>query len=572
MTKAVASWRLERGVPLGQLEQLFGSSTVFGTVSTQFLVGSFNYLALGLFCLWALSPLGGQASLHIISTVSQPSTTTTNITSFNSEKRSFFEISNDNMVHIPTLNGIYLTSLMAPRKVKVSPVDLWGNVKIPIISQIDPNIKANETGWYDLEDSIASRPYSALVGIPIVGASLDGNTTFNIESSYFDIICYNLSLASYVPISSKVKTSPDRHDPVFAQLDNGTFVGSNGTELCPQSGCQISFSLGFSHYAENWAFSQPGLYPDVAGDTGQHKALNFTPTLLFESRYWAEAFPSTSVAHCSVNRIYVESAISCVGDPSLLRKPQCVVQAIRESQKPHEAMDITPFLFPGMFLGFSQNIAQSGGQGHRSTATMTERYLYNSDNPLFALDVDVPLYQLPKRIFSQRLCQVINTYYLASLFPEGMVGGLTAALAMQSYGSYKENATHIVPAVITTSLHDIYVTHGAWLAAFVISSLAMFAAAAGSAVLAHITTTPDILGYVSSLTRDSRYVALPSGGSAMDGATRSRLLKHRVVKFGDVRGGGSGSGSGSGDDERVGFLAFADAERAERAKAGKLYE
>jgi hypothetical protein len=48
---------------------------------------------------------------------------------------------------------------------------------------------------------------------------------------------------------------------------------------------------------------------------------------------------------------------------------------------------------------------------------------------------------------------------------------------------------------------------------------------------------PDILGYISSLTRDNPYIPLPPGGSTPDATERTILLKDLVIKLGDVNPG-----------------------------------
>jgi hypothetical protein len=67
MLREGARWRAQRGAPLGALEELLGSASLFGTVETQFLLRSCTFTGVLLFVLWALSPVGGQASLRLVS-------------------------------------------------------------------------------------------------------------------------------------------------------------------------------------------------------------------------------------------------------------------------------------------------------------------------------------------------------------------------------------------------------------------------------------------------------------------------------------------------------------------------
>jgi hypothetical protein len=233
---------------------------------------------------------------------------------------------------------------------------------------------------------------------------------------------------------------------------------------------------------------------------------------------------------------------------------------MRDSQLPHPASDISPFLFAGMFLRFAGRLAQSASPGRPATATLTERYINNTASPLLASDLDNPLFQLPKSVFSQRLTQIVNTYYLASILPEGIAGDLPSILSVTN-DPYLANVTHNnLPGTVTT-FSNVYTINRLWMAAFLVSSLVMFVASVISAVLTHLTSIPDVLGYVSSLTRDSPHVPLPPGGSTLYGVKRSRLLQGEVVRLGDVQ-----------RDDGIGYLAFADWNRAGRPRNDKLYD
>jgi hypothetical protein len=68
-THAIMLWRLERkgGERLGVLDTLAASTSFTNSVITQFRLRSINLLGLLLIVLWALSPIGGQATLRQIS-------------------------------------------------------------------------------------------------------------------------------------------------------------------------------------------------------------------------------------------------------------------------------------------------------------------------------------------------------------------------------------------------------------------------------------------------------------------------------------------------------------------------
>ena len=302
--------------------------------------------------------------------------------------------------------------------------------------------------------------------------------------------------------------------------------------------------------------------------TGNDKLFfNETQTLLFESKL-SPVFPGVenpaTVAYCNIHRIYVETAVNCVEDVSSIRKPQCYVTAVRESQAKHQPSDITPFLFPSILSQFSTSLAHSQGQQRgRGSYSLTEKYLNNTDAPLLVQDFGMRLFNLDKEVFSQRLTQVINTYYIASLFPSAMVGGLDTQLPTYTVSQYTSAPIKRATTGTVTSLQNhLYSTNIAWLTVFLVTSTVMLAAATTSSVLAYFTAIPDVLGYASSLTRDSAYFPHSSTkGSVLDGLTRSRKLKDQKVKLGDVR-----------CNERIGLLAFSEADAAVRAEKKKLYQ
>ena len=535
-------------------------------------MGSFNMLAVGLFVLWALSPLGGQSSLHIIKTVPSFAVAAKDILTFNTEIPSPFSALRLRPSSVEAqMNGLYITSLMAPPNVKRSPVDIWGNLKVPLMSSLALDASSNGTGWYDIEAFTEDVPYSSLIGIPVGNLPRTGNTTFTVESSYFDIGCYSLSLSPYVPTTESF-TSPSNIDisateskeaPRLMQIPNNTFYGKQDPES--------SFTIGIDRYIDWKAGSLASIWDEgmssyIKNVTGNDKRFfGEAQTFLFESKL-APVFPGVenpaTVAYCNIQRIYVESAVICVEDPSSMRKPQCSVTAIRESQLKHQPSDITPFLFPSILGQFSSSLAHSQGQLEGSGYSLTEKYLNNTDTPLLVQDFGMRLFNLDKEVFSQRLTQVVNTYYMASLFPSAMVGGLDTQLPTYMVSQYTSSPIKRATTGTVTSLQtDLYAINISWLIVFLATSTVMLAAATISSVLAYFTTIPDVLGYASSLTRDTAYFPHSAKGSVLDGLTRSRKLKDQKVRLGDVR-----------CNEQIGLLAFSEADAATRAEKKKLYQ
>lgn len=64
LMKALGAWRIEKGIGIATLEQLLGSRAIGSTLLMLISLKSYNVLGLLLVLLWALSLLGGQASLR----------------------------------------------------------------------------------------------------------------------------------------------------------------------------------------------------------------------------------------------------------------------------------------------------------------------------------------------------------------------------------------------------------------------------------------------------------------------------------------------------------------------------
>ena len=559
-TRVLATWQLERGCSLGILEQLFWSSTFVSAITTQFFMRSCNLLGLGLIILWVLSPLGGQSSLYILHTTRDTTTSVSNIRFFNTSLDAPFN--SGDIGSMPQINAIYMSSLLAPQSIKESPMDLWGNVKLPIMSRM--NGDATRDGWKEVKKD-PQVVYSSLLGIPFDGTQRGSNSSFHLESSYYDIDCFDVSLQPK-PISMTnstlldVKTHYTGSSPLVIQkIPDHEFLGNNWSVPCGQVDCTVPFTLGLDHYVTDITHGTLDIFPNVTDNKQTY--FDEPPVLLFQSRWWRGAPYQTSVAYCHINQIYVESEVRCVDTQTSV--PQCAVHAMRDSLIPHPAKDLTNFIFPMTMQGFAIYLTQATGKTHPADNSLTERYLNNTASPLLARKDDLPIYLLPKETLSERLTQVVNTYYLSALLPEGMTGNFSAPLDSNREEIYNKDYAAI-PTTVTQAAWKPYTyqINPAWLTIFIIASTIMLFAAIWTAIIAHRTLIPDVLGYVSTMTRDTSDPSFPGGGTTLDGLDRSRLLKDIPVRLGDSKAG----------DASAGYLSFTGAGVAQRASPERYYQ
>lgn len=112
-------------------------------------------------------------------------------------------------------------------------------------------------------------------------------------------------------------------------------------------------------------------------------------------------------------------------------------------------------------------------------------------------------------------------------------------------------------------LEQVYELDMPWLVVYFVSVAVMFLAAAVSLVLHAKCNAPPILGYVSSLIRDSVFFSEIGiqGNSMEDGASKASRLGSMEVKIADVW-----------SEESVGRVAFAPAQNRGVVKKGRWYE
>lgn len=175
--------------------------------------------------------------------------------------------------------------------------------------------------------------------------------------------------------------------------------------------------------------------------------------------------------------------------------------------------------------------------------SITQQFL---DDPGVLLTGDPYLRQsaqlglLSPKLFSYRLSLVWNSFYMAVVDPVLILGG----------DSGKSSNWTLVPveARFDASQPLQYALYSGWLAVYMFATAVLVGATVATVILRINMKGPEILGYVSSLMRDSRFTEKGArAGSALNGDDRSRLLKSVRVKLMDVEG-----------DRDVGRIAFTE--------------
>jgi hypothetical protein len=319
----IATYHLERGVALGNLDQLVGSRTLGSTITTHYQLKSFNTLGLGLLILWSISPIGGQAVLRVQSTNSKLKATPATFNYFNTDTASQVTVTYatgpDNAGDVDAwftrIASLYTATLLGTETFKDNPLDLWGNVKIPFLSSYNGSL---DDSWSKLPDNSSLFYYSALAGIPISEIPL-GTTIFSIESSYMETQCQNIShRAEEIDFLSGFDY--DYASSAIFSPSNGTYRGSNWTDNISPPTPDASWTLGLDNFVAP-VFSNLSSQEEYMGSPSQLPPLSdeqVSPAILFfqaidptDDGPTGSPLTSSTAAFCKLRQIYVESNITC---------------------------------------------------------------------------------------------------------------------------------------------------------------------------------------------------------------------------------------------------------------------
>ena len=161
---------------------------------------------------------------------------------------------------------------------------------------------------------------------------------------------------------------------------------------------------------------------------------------------------------------------------------------------------------------------------------------------------------------AKRLTLLLNTVWQISLCLYAISIGASANLTACA-GSISSDARKATTTANTSEfLPDYKYRTNTWHAALLlVISIVLQICGIVTLVLMALTKAPNILGYVSTLTRDNPYAAVPAGGDALSGADRARYLANAQVRIADVR-----------SNEGIGHIAFCTVGGDEDVTVGRL--
>lgn len=587
------------------------SQSVWGTIESQMIMQRLTVVGANLLFLWALSPLGGQASLRLMKRQDQGSPSTSKIRYMTTGPGGTMwglssTYSGDGK--FADASALYTAALLAPLSTKAGTRDPWGNVKIPSLENLNASTSDTQ-GWIEVP-SVIEEPevYSSLVGLPIVGLPQMGKSNFTIESTYLTVECAPFDQVPYPGVGNSTNFGKTNFTKLDALLPFPGQVWLNKSEddpFHPSTGRRTSFFLD-TNLGSPWVPEDPNydqLLGRLDGFVGHYNATRLSDEqsktkrkLVFASIYATSVDSSNfglNIAECTLAQTHVESMIVCTGD-------QCATQKIRRSNSDTRPSALTSFEHGLIMQSFAQQfpLAITFNIG----SSPTERFLSNTSAFPFVQQAghqtqDVAyanLSLLTPEVFSRRLSLLFNTYYQLTVQPTGYFGSLPNNLSL--YGPDTLPATDVnvyLPSDLSATNHsffdwyptfdievqssespfigattkahtvttqEIFLCNFAWFTLLMVSSTIIFMTGAVGLVLKRKTLGPEMFGFVASMTYENPWVSIPKGGTMLDAMERARLLKDMEVHVADVRG-----------DEDTGHIAFAAGVPLRKLERGRLY-
>ncbi|CAG1985859.1 unnamed protein product [Fusarium graminearum] len=556
--RSVALYSCERGTTLGTLEILLGSLTLTNTLKSFFWVKLFSVWTPVLIVAWTLSPLGGQSVLRAVAlqaetlsfdfpTISYPST---NFSAGFDELPALYALPfglrtifgaafSSSATRLMHANGSSpnfrdtLEQVGGPDEARrLCKQDVWGNT--------------HTIGF--MFRMIRFRPMNSCRDTDSWGAIYASRKLYYDGSIIFE------------PWINGTAWLQDN----ISQLVLADSIASEGA-----IGLNYPNNSFFTAYRETREsiFGSPNAPPNFQLDLIKDKYLNETrngpnSTVLDTSRdrplkqklaFFAASVNDSSdrfswgMTTCSPSTSYVDAEVRCSRstDFGFL---SCSVEKLRHIKG-------TPIRANTTVLSFAYNLPvlawtarllpdPEGAQNDVLNLFLRDPTLARPIGEFYKFTEFVPpppLDKVPLSVFEARLGTILNTVVRSSFEQSIIVGadGISPSSKVMTDRFINTTITPLTDWGNSTGTWSeftghVYKVDWLWMSLYGTSAFAMIIFTIGHVALQCKIRSPDILGSVSMLTRDSPYFAVPAGGSTLGGIERIRLLKNERVRIGDV--------------------------------------
>ena len=518
---AILLWRLERGEYVSILDTLASSTSLTSTVTSQVRLRTLSVVGIVLVAVWSLSPVGGQASVRLVSIGfkdtqipdSFPYTVNNGFLGVYSSADMWIEGGKRAGV-------VFVAALMGSAAVKSSSLDLWGNVKVPRIESYEGRATMDHEGWYDTPGGDVDA-YSSLVGIPIANINGPVFKDYNarIQTPYLNFQCSLNNTVTTMGMSGKQMPEPS----------------SNATS----SGATIFWNV-----------------PKIEMNSTSKQRDRIPPELITALRIrYVPLYADDFLLDCNITSTYVETEIQC---PTPLNCTSTKVRRSKLDQFPPAwtLLDVSwrtlDLVIPRMLDNFD---------GKLFYPQLFDRYL---SDPYMTESNWINVSQTTEEKYTIRLGQMFNSYFACVngffaitsginndtayawdnnqtfTMQRGSINGMWEDLFHSTEKNDKFKTKTWISNGTKIEREEVIVAHHRWVITLCFASVLLIVASLTSPLIHHFLATGiDLAINVSSLaTRNNPHISIPSSGTFLDASDRARLLGNLKLRFGDAESAG----------------------------------
>ncbi|KAK3622746.1 hypothetical protein LTR22_024680 [Elasticomyces elasticus] len=180
--KATAAFKLERGASIRSSKYLLGSRTVFSAIATLVELRTCRFIVLFLIVIWALSPIGSQASSRVVSAESRPTNLSATLQYLDVPSPFTMSGADEGAELGPAVRSVLSSALISSVSSKEAPEDAFSNIKIPMLEVFAGQGAILDDTWYDTSKPMGNS-FSSILGLPLLGAASEGSSYFDLETS-----------------------------------------------------------------------------------------------------------------------------------------------------------------------------------------------------------------------------------------------------------------------------------------------------------------------------------------------------------------------------------------------------
>lgn len=458
---------------------------------------------------------------------------------------------------LPIVSTVLTASLAASVEARAKPVDSWNHPRVPRLDMIEQQAvtDAVEGSWVDVDLS-KSQTYSSWIGINVQGLRHTEHAAFQVKHNYMYFDCPPPSidtsentldglLASGIPVYPQLVRAEGSQD-AFDSFANISSSGSWMTAVSTQS-----FFLRAAKSSEGTDgklnTTTPWFYSD-------RKPIEFLYGLQFLLRQDGnDTLPMENLIMmytCSPRIVTVDVQIAC-------RSGDCSVTRLRripnESASSLEAEDACytgPLHRIGCLTNATSTVSRflsylptmvaslfATSRGKIVTNRAFVEWLRGSDDP-FGITKSLSPTTITDQERINRITTLLNTYFQGCAWGYQVTRAALYDKPEYPWAGSEDSRSpdrwiNASDAVFSNQV-PVYRADVGWIISLLLISLILLLL--GIANLAHSFTTiaPDIFYYASSLARENPYANIPDGGTALDGAERSRMLKNMKLQIADA--------------------------------------